>query len=270
MLNIIKMELYRMFKTRSFYVTIAVCIAMTIAIPCIMSEFVNGLQSSEDDVIKITMASIEDFIMSPITFTSDFISMLCIFCVIFATCFVDNFYKNGFCKNVMSCAINRYYFQVSKTVCILIYTAVIMFFVTAVSLTVSSIVIDNFEFIYIKEFIKYLIGEYGLLCCMGLFSAFLTELTRSKIASITYIVLISTDIVTSIISLLNQKLSDFTSNNIVIENYFPSLYQLKFNMNVPDVSQNNSILIHAVILSLVFFAIYNTAGAVLISKRDIK
>ena len=259
-----------MSKTLSFYITLAVFVTITIAITCITPEFINGFQTSEDGIIEITMMSEEEFIMCPVTLTSDFISMSCIFCAIFAACFVGNFYKDGFCKNVVSHVTNRYYFQASRAVCILVYTAVIVFLATAASLTVSSVVIDNFKFIYMKEFIKYLIGQYGLLCCIGLLSAFLTELTGSKIPSITYIILSSSNIVTSIISVLNQKLSDWTSNDIVIEDYFPSLYQSNFIINVPDVSQNNSTLIHAVILSLVFFVIYNVAGAVLISKRDIK
>ena len=68
-----------MFKTLSFYITLAVFVTITIAITCIMSEFINGFQTSEDGIIEITMMSEEEFIMCPVTLTSDFISMSSIF-----------------------------------------------------------------------------------------------------------------------------------------------------------------------------------------------
>ncbi len=41
-------------------------------------------------------------------------------------------------------------------------------------------------------------------------------------------------------------------------------------MDVSDSTKNNAMLLHAVMLSIIFFIVYNVAGSVLLTKRDVK
>lgn len=283
MINVIRMELYRMFKTRSFYVTAALCmITVTLLLytlaPSINAAFEGQSNSEqikeevlEDVTVQMNLSSSDIEVLCPSNICSEFMALSCLFVAIFMACFIGNFYKDGFCKNVVSGRRHRYYFQAAKAVCALVYAAIVLVLMSCLSIVVAKSLIHSFEFVYMGEFAKFLLGEYCLLSVIGLASAFVTELCHSKIPAIVYILLTSTNITPALISTLDNKLSDWFSRDILVENYLPSLYQLNFQTEVPsNIDVNNQALLHAVVLSAVFFVIYNVAGAALISKRDVK
>lgn len=73
-----------------------------------------------------------------------------------------------------------------------------------------------------------------------------------------------------ILSVVDGKLSKWLSMEIMLEKWLPSLYQPSFSLDAPDVSGNNRALFYALVPSLIFFILYNIAGAALITKRDVK
>lgn len=284
MFNVIRMELVRMFKTRSFYITIAVCALFMTGMLYILSPVMNqAFEASEgqstsavvsqetEDGWTVAMNIADTSVACPNNVCSSFISYCVLFVVIFIACFVGEFYKNGFCKNVLGKVRHKYYFQAAKLACVMVYTAIIMSVTVTVSLITANCLINSFEFVYMKEFAMFLLGEYCLLSVIGLASAFITELSGSKIPAIIYIVLCSTNIIASLVGAANDKLSELLSTEILIEDYLPSLYQLKFQTEIPSNSfMENSNLIRALVLSFVAFVVYNIIGSVLITKRDVK
>ena len=116
----------------------------------------------------------------------------------------------------------------------------------------------------------FLLGEFFLLNAVGLLSAFLTELTLGKVTAIVYILLASTNLVSGILSLLESKLSQLLHTEVELSNFLPSLYHSSFSISTTDTASNGGNLAHAVLLSIIFIAIYNAAGAYLITKRDVK
>ena len=281
MLNVIRMEISRMFKTRSFYITIAVCALLVAGLLYILTPAMNDAFESQTESSMVSQQSGDGWTVSmkledtsvacPNSVCSSFISFCVVFIVIFIACFVGEFYKNGFCKNVIGRVRHRYYFQAAKTACVMVYTAILVAVTAAVTLILANILVDNFDFVYMNEFALYLLGEYCLLTVIGLATAFITELSGSKIPAIVYIVLCSTNIMSSLIAAANSKLSNWLSTEVAIEDYIPSLYQLNFQTEVPGNSiMQNEPVIHALVLSFAAFVVYNIVGSVVISKRDVK
>lgn len=280
MLNVIRMEISRMFKTRSFYITMAVYIIFASVMLYFLSPVINSAFESQTNVNEVSRADGDltvymDFdntaVACPSNACSPFITLGSLFISIFVACFVSDFYKNGFCKNVISKVKHRYYFQAAKAVCIMICTAIMVTLTTAVTLVTANILINNFKFIYMKDFALFLLGEYCLLTVIGLSAAFFTELFGSKVPAILYIVLSSTNIMSTLTAVANKKLSEWFSAEVLIDDYLPSLYQLKFQTDVPSsAAVVNNDVIHALILSLAAFVLYNIIGSVVISKRDVK
>lgn len=284
MVNVIKMELYRLFRTKSLYVTAAVCAGVIILLVMLTSALINivtdvsasDLTVSMSDSAEGTTVSVSDTASqsggtNPADFCSGFISGLCgIFVVIFTAIFIHGFYRDGYSKNVIACVKYRWYFQVSKAVCIAVYSAVILAVASVVSLIMSAISLNSFEFEYMGVFFQFLLGEFFLLNAIGLLSAFLTELTYSKVTAIVYILLASTNLISGMLSLLEDKINDIFHTQIELWKLLPSLYQGSFRLGAPDTSGNGEMLAHAIVLSVVFIAIYNAAGAYLITKRDVK
>lgn len=281
MLNVIRMEISRMFKTRSFYITIAVCAVLVAGLLYILTPVINEAFEIQTESAIVSQQSGDGWTVSmklentsvacPSSVCSSFISFCVVFVVIFIACFVGEFYKNGFCKNVIGRVRHRYYFQAAKAACVIVYTAILVAVTVAVTLIAANTWVNNFEFVYIKEFVLYLLGEYCLLTVIGLAAAFITELSGSKIPAIVYIVLCSTNIMSSLIAAADSKLSEWLSTEVAIEDYIPSLYQLNFQTDVPGNSiMQNEPVIRALVISLVAFVVYNIVGSVVISKRDVK
>lgn len=282
MLNVIKMELHRLFRSKSLYATAAVCAGIIILLVMLTAALLNITPDVSPSDMTVSMGDAEMPVsvsdaeadagsINPVSFCISFIRGVCaIFVVIFTAIFVNGFYKDGYSKNVIACVRNRWYFQVAKTVCVAVYCAIILAVSSVVSIVMSSISVPSFRLEYMGVFFLFLLGEFLLLNAIGLLSAFLTELTYSKVTAIVYILLASTNLIIGLLSLLESKLSEIFHTNVELWKLLPSLYDSSFALNAPDTSGNAGMLAHAVLLSLVFIVIYNAAGTWLITKRDVR
>lgn len=278
MLNVIRMEIMRMFKTRSFYITIAIGVIfaglMLVSLTPSMNKFYDGisdeinetLYQSENAEAYISMEIAYSDTACPSNICGSFVAVASMFISIFAACFVGEFYKNGFCKNVINTVKHRYYFQVARAICMIIYAAIILAINTIVTCGLAATLVHRFEFTYMKDFALYLLGEYCLTAVMGIAAAFFTELFRSKIPAIVYVVLSTSSLMVTIISAIDSKLGQLLSTEVYIEDYLVSTYQLNFYGDLP---MENNAVIHALVLSFAFFVVYNILGSILVTKRDI-
>ena len=282
MLNVIRMELHRMLHTRSFYITLAVNILLIALLFSVMAPSLNEGFAAEQAAADTSISqSVEGWKMemvldnrnapNPINVCCAFTDWCILFVVIFMACFVGRFYKDGFCKNVMGSRGYRFRFQMAQSVCAVIYSAVNVILTAAVSLLLAKVLIHSFTFAYLDMFGLYLLGQFLLLCAIGSFSAFLTEWTHSTVPAIVYIFLLSTNIVAMMTAYIDSHLSDWLHKEIVMADCLPSLYYTnQFLLDVSDSTKNNAMLLHAVMLSMIFFIVYNVAGSVLLTKRDVK
>ena len=282
MLNVIRMELHRMLHTRSFYITLAVNILLIALLFSVMAPSLNEGFAAEQAAADTSISqSVEGWKMemvldnrnapNPINVCCAFTDWCILFVVIFMACFVGRFYKDGFCKNVMGSRGYRFRFQMAQSVCAVIYSAVNVILTAAVSLLLAKALIHSFTFAYLDMFGLYLLGQFLLLCAIGSFSAFLTEWTHSTVPAIVYIFLLSTNIVAMMTAYIDSHLSDWLHKEIVMADCLPSLYYTnQFLLDVSDSTKNNAMLLHAVMLSMIFSIVYNVAGSVLLTKRDVK
>ena len=295
MLNVIRMEINRLFRSKSLYIALAICAGILILFTMILGALMDftesfaenpdmtvsagdtatGLAVSEADFSAGVTISASDASLAPspnpVSFCSSTVSGLCIlFVVIYTASFVHSFYKDGYSKNVIGSVKYRYYFQIAKTVCVAAISAVFLFGASIVAIIAAAITIKSFTLAHMGLYFVFLLGEFFLLNAVGLLSAFLTELTLGKVTAIVYILLASTNLVSGILSLLESKLSQLLHTEVELSNFLPSLYHSSFSISTTDTASNGGNLAHAVLLSIIFIAIYNAAGAYLITKRDVK
>lgn len=295
MLNVIRMEINRLFRSKSLYIALAICAGILILFTMILGALMDfteslaenpdmtvsagdtatGLSVSEGDFSAGVTISASDASLAPspnpVSFCSSTVSGLCIlFVVIYTASFVHSFYKDGYSKNVIGSVKYRYYFQIAKTVCVAAISAVFLFGASIVAIIAAAITIKSFTLAHMGLYFVFLLGEFFLLNAVGLLSAFLTELTLGKVTAIVYILLASTNLVSGILSLLESKLSQLLHTEVELSNFLPSLYHSSFNISTTDTASNGGTLAHALVLSIIFIAIYNAAGAYLITKRDVK
>ena len=295
MLNVIIMEINRLFRSRSLYITLGICAGTVMVLVMLLAALMNLTASladysdmtvsggdaaqlmmvSEGDAYAGLTVSASDVSQSvrpdPVSFCSSIVSGMCIlFVVIYTASFVHAFYKDGYSKNVIGYVKYRYYFQISKAVCVAAIAAVFLTVASVAAMLSAAVFVKGFTFAHLGLYFLFFLGEFFLLNAVGLLSAFLTELTLGKVTAIVYILLAMTNLVSGILSLLDSKLSQLLHTEVELSNLLPSLYHASFSISVEDPSVNGANFAHAVLLSIVFMAIYNAAGAYLITKRDVR
>lgn len=292
MLNVIQMEINRLFRSKGLYIALAICAGLVALFVLGLGALMNltadipdmtvsagdvseGFAVSEEDLYADVTVSASDTVSAPkpnpVSFCASIVSGLCIlFVVIYTASFVHAFYKDGYSKNVLGCVKYRYYFQISKTVCVAAISAVFLIAASAAAMLTAAIYVKGFTFGHMGLYFVFLLGEFLLLNAIGLLSAFLTELTVGKVTAIVYILLASTNLVSGILSLLEGRLSRLLHTEVDISSFLPSLYHSSFTISDTETAANGGNIAHAIVLSVIFIVIYNVAGSYLITKRDVK
>ncbi len=292
MLNVIQMEINRLFRSKGLYIALAICAGLVALFVLGLGALMNltadipdmtvsagdvseGFAVSEGDLYADVTVSASDTVSAPkpnpVSFCASIVSGLCIlFVVIYTASFVHAFYKDGYSKNVLGCVKYRYYFQISKTVCVAAISAVFLIAASAAAMLTAAIYVKGFTFGHMGLYFVFLLGEFLLLNAIGLLSAFLTELTVGKVTAIVYILLASTNLVSGILSLLEGRLSRLLHTEVDISSFLPSLYHSSFTISDTETAANGGNIAHAIVLSVIFIVIYNVAGSYLITKRDVK
>ena len=127
MFNVIRMELHRMFRTRSFYITLAVNVILIVLLFSMMASSINeGFAAAPPAAENSVTQNVEGLEMemvldnrygpNPMNVCFSFTGWSILFVVIFMACFVGRFYKDGFCKNVMGSRGYRFRFQTNSSI----------------------------------------------------------------------------------------------------------------------------------------------------------
>lgn len=271
MLNVIRMEVYRMFRSVSFYVTIILCVAMTCGVLLVqvksINRFYDSAASSETLVTDDEDAETEN-VACPITVCDSYIATTDMFLGIFIALFVGAFYSNGFCKNVVSRVRHRCYFQGARAVCSMLYAVIILGITSLSTVGMASVMIHTFTFAHMGEFAVFLLSKFLLNSVEGVMFAFFTDLFRSNLPPILYAVLLSSTLMMLLENAVNKAVHKVFSVDFHLSDCLPSLYSVNYRYggNPKDVS---NLLIHAGILFIGAFVVYNGLGSLQLTKRDI-
>lgn len=274
MLNVIRMEVYRMFHSVSFYVTLILCVGMACALLMIQAKSINkfydGAAQSESLVTAdkdAEEAAQTENVACPITICDSYIATTDMFLGIFLALFVGAFYSDGFAKNVISRVRHRYDFQGARAVCAILYAAIALGLTALSTVGLAAVLIHTFTFTHMGEFAVFLLSKFLLNSVEGLMFAFFTDFFRSKLPSFIYAVLISTNLIMLFQFLVNKAVEKLLSVDFHIEDCLPSLYSVNYRYtgNAGDV---RNLLIHSIILFIGAFVVYNALGSLHFTKRD--
>lgn len=297
MLNVIRMELYRMFHSMSLYVTLALCVAMSCGMLVSLTPNKNRSYEQQSGYYLVTDAEGGQYRISaeevaereaewrngnvqlrPLKYgevesvnpgaVAHFIGTAEMFIGIFAALFAAGFYQSGFCKNVAGMLRHKYDIYIAQMLCVILFSAIAVLLSTAGVVSIAAATLHYFRFTGLTAFGMYLLGYYLLCCAIGSLSLFLTHLLRSNLFPILYSVLLSTTMMTAIISVVNDRISDLFSVDFDISNYFASLYTyaFRFSNTGKDMAE---MLIHAVALSICALVVYNGLGSLVLTRKDI-
>lgn len=304
MINIFKMDLFRLFKTRSFYVMLAIMAAITIFFTYMVKDtfdsmeaednhvqtesendeqnsndtsFSNGLQlvsygeGEEPPAIiissnpeSVSVSDKNEITLLTMLYDSSCGMMLGLFICIFAVLFATADISHGFIKNIGGQVSSRSILILSKALSLLIY--IILFF--AAYLVVQAVSTQIF-FGYIKlgdtdEFARYLTVQLLLHFALALFCMMAAILLKNNVISIIIAVLLCMDIPLLLCNIINNLLSKTGLTDFDI-----SKYSLTRNIASLEVSMTDSDLIRAFAVGICFAAFSLAVNCMIFKKKDI-
>ncbi len=291
MLNLIRMNLFRMVHTRGVIVVFVLLMGFSVLSGSMsvydseemakeIEEQKTGAQQENPGlVIEENGEQIESVgitINTPIEedgSLSDYIFIYCeelssgillLFILIGAVLFFRGDEKCGFLKNIAGQTKHRYNIFFSKLITVGIYTFVCMVCYMFVEYIVFNILIEtdiNFGVKHIPEALKVFALEY--LIHMALISGLLliTELTKSTAAAVTIGILSVMGICSMLFSAIVQKFFHI--------NFNVAKYYLTTSMSNVNIGMDGDIIKLALGVGITFFIIYNIANVYWFSHKDI-
>ncbi len=269
MFNIIKSEIKRLFKSKGFWLSIAIFILIySLCIFMLLTSQENGVlpktsakpESEFYLSFEFTFRSSTQIIVKSLnSFATTFgHSLGSLILGIYLAIFVCNEYSSGYIKNIATLPNGRLALVVSKIAVAVFIDLIIILLSYGIGFILGNLLIDGF----IIESIGLILKSSAVMFIMSLalFSMLIaiTSVFRSRVAGIILVLLISS----SMLQPLFASLFDLVNLS------FLSKYTLSyFFLNGSLVNENE--FIRVILISLLYTIIYNGVSIGIIQKRDI-
>lgn len=273
MLNLVKMDMYRLVRMKSFWIMIAVTVLLA-CLSVFLTDYALNLQndvSMESGAIifdmagmagEITKIDVTDFVNTDLAGLN-----LLILCVIFGSLFVNGEQKNGFVKNIAGQLPNRGLLVLSKLVAVAVQVTVI-FAAYILTMTVlgkvlwaDKLVLDSFG-----DLAKVIGIHYLLHFAMAVLVSGLTLMLRGSGLSMTFGIICSTGAAQLIYRLVNILLHKCG----VSESFDIADFALESCIHAVTPGLQGGDLTRMLAVGIGFILV-STLGAILVmQKRDIR
>lgn len=284
MLNLIRMNLFKMVHTKSIIVVFAVLMVFSNISSCLTAdesrEMVKDIQKGEVTLYESNelSASFGIYVDTPVrsdgtlkeyvyVYCSDLNSgLLLLFILIGVVLFFRSDEKNGFIKNIAGQTKHKYNILLSKLAAVGVYTFVCMLcymligylsFVTGVALVDGGI---SFGIEYLPEVIKIFALQYLLYMAFISGLLLITQVTKSTAAGIT----------AGSFGIMGFGMLFVTISQKVFNTDFDiSKYYISTNISKVNMDAGADIIKFALVIGIVYFIMYNVLNILWFSKRDI-
>ena len=286
MLNLIKMDLHRMFHSPSTWIILAFSVALAvfnvIATNLDIQSIAENPQSAqlvqsevtgnEDRTIGIVVETDPEWIHGPIE-AGEVIStqlrsgILVLVCVIFTALFVNAEHRNGYIKNIAGQFPRRGMLVLSKLAAIALQVLLMLILFTAATALSgwicwgSRLYLDSFS-----SLLPFLGTQYLLHLGFSALILFLCVLTRSSAFSMVIGLLACCGALIPVYSLVNQAVYNIQPG----WNFDISRYMLDGNISMAGIGAGGGVLLRAVLVSCAFLVIFTAAAMALMKKRDVR
>lgn len=283
MLNMIRMELYRMFKTKSMYViwlVLAVGILFTTGLSADemktytmeekqeMYEYATGQRESETvnlgmDVTVPTKpgdtVSVFDLFYGNIKG-----KFLALFMVIFAVLYSTADMTSGFVKNIAGQVRDRRRLVFAKGVSLFVYTVLTMLIFTGIQTVSNALFFDEFVFGPVKEFLQYAGIQTLLHFAFLMIVMCIAIVLRNNVISMMLSVCLCMNVLVIFYSFLDNLIA-----KAHIKNFHVLEYTVTGNISFLETNVTAKMAVIAVVVSVGFSIVMLGICSMVFKKRDI-
>ena len=283
MLNMIRMELYRMFKTKSMYViwlVLAVGILFTTGLSADemktytmeekqeMYEYATGQRESETvnlgmDVTVPTKpgdtVSVFDLFYGNIKG-----KFLALFMVIFAVLYSTADMTSGFVKNIAGQVRDRRRLVFAKGVSLFVYTVLTMLIFTGIQTVSNALFFDEFVFGPVKEFLQYAGIQTLLHFALLIIVMCIAIVLRNNVISMMLSVCLCMNVLVIFYSFLDNMIA-----KAHIKNFHVLEYTVTGNISFLETNVTAKMAVTALAVSIAFVIVMIEVCSTVFKKRDI-
>ena len=283
MLNMIRMELYRMFKTKSMYViwlVLAVGILFTTGLSADemktytmeekqeMYEYATGQRESETvnlgmDVTVPTKpgdtVSVFDLFYGNIKG-----KFLALFMVIFAVLYSTADMTSGFVKNIAGQVRDRRRLVFAKGVSLFVYTVLTMLIFTGIQTVSNALFFDEFVFGPVKEFLQYAGIQTLLHFAFLMIVMCIAIVLRNNVISMMLSVCLCMNVLVIFYSFLDNMIA-----KAHIKNFHVLEYTVTGNISFLETNVTAKMAVTALAVSIAFIIVRIEVCSTVFKKRDI-
>lgn len=274
MLNIIRADLYRIFRGKAFYITFGVLIAFIILqsiagtgnIGMNMNSVSGGteaemLSSALEEMSRITKADgiTAPFVMAGVT------ANLVYFMIPLIICFVGTDFSSSAIKNVLARGVSRNKYYFAKLIPLLVFTVLMQVINLFLPLIVASIR-NGFGGSINADWLISVLKVYSIqtllmlaIACVGVFIVFLTKKTASIVAVFIAYLMVPT-LIFYILGMISSKFENLIKYDMVSN--------INLMANFSDLPSAD--IIRSFILCAFYIIAGTLAGIVIFKKSDIK
>lgn len=280
MLNVIKMDFYRMFKTKSLYV-IWIAMALVLIFSTYMSadEFRDTQiqQENSQEIQEITPEDMnfgitvtlpteasEKVTVYDMVFANIQGNAIGLFIVIFAVIFSTADLKSGYIKNIGGQVAKRNRLVWSKGLALFVYT-ILTFGIFVVVQTISNRIFFGYlKFGNVGNMIQYLAVEIVLHFALALICMTIAMLIRNNVVSMTIAVCLCMNVMVMFYSGIDKILKNIVSKDFHIFNY-----TVTGKISLLPMNFTNKEGLAALIIGVIFIGVMSVFSSVIFEKRDI-
>ena len=283
MLNMIRMELYRMFKTKSLYViwlVLAAGILFTTGLSADemktytmeekqeMYEYATGQQKS--DTVNLGMDvtvptnprdSVSDF---DLFFGNIKGKFLALFMVIFAVLYSTADMTSGFIKNIAGQVRDRRGLVFAKGVSLFVYTVLTMLIFTGIQTISNALFFDELVFGPVKEFLQYAGIQTLLHFALLIIVMCIAIVLRNNVISMMLSVCLCMNVLVIFYSFLDNLIA-----KAHIKNFHVLEYTVTGNISFLETNVTAKMAVTALAVSIAFVIVMIEVCSTVFKKRDI-
>lgn len=279
------MDLYRMFRMKSFFVIgIALLIgtffttSMSLLDHNMMKEeleknpqaYEQELNSAEEEPVNLGMEVTLPTRAGELVTVYDQIyanlhgKFIALFMVIFAVLFTASDISSGYIKNIGGQMKNRGNLILSKAVALFVYTVMTMFFYLIVQTVAQIVCFRNLETGPLKELMIYLAVQTLLHYALLLICMAITIITRSKVFSMSFAVLFCMNVMVILYSTMDKVIA-----KLGVEDFELIRYTVTGRMSLLDMTPTAEACGIAVLIGVLFGVAVTALTSHIFRKRDV-
>lgn len=277
MFNMLKMDLYRMFRTKSLYIIwiiMAVALIYTTKLSALEYETIQQIgqetTAEEEEMVIIGMSVMlptepgEEVTVYDVMYANAGGEFLGLFIVIFAVLFSTADINSGYVKNIAGQVKNRGNLILSKAILLMLFVAITLLGTTVIQILSNYLVFGKLEWGNIKEFGLYMGTQTVLHCALALIVMAISIVLRNKVASMVIAICLTMNVTVVLYSGIDRIIEKFGVNDFRLFEHTVTgkIKMLPMEMTFSDCAEGIAI---AIVLSI----ISTVLAGYIFKKRDI-